>query len=197
MKLKYMLPQIIVFTTLLFFAVFTLNNTIAAQRDLKILEYGEEKVDSIQEKGFVKLFKTKVWKTTSVNGRFYCKEANTGQLNIKGPTVIEDSTIRGRAVVEGPLTVKNTKFIENLEITGKKAFFYGSTVNSVFMFRPKGYTGKLVLEVRDNTFLKGSVIFESGEGEVILREGSKIRGAVIKGKLIDKNPVEQAEESQE
>ena len=193
MKLKPFLPQVIALPIFLFFTFFTVSNIIAKQENLKVFEYGEEKVDSIQENGFVKLLKTKVWKTTNVKGRFYCKEANTGQLNIQGPTVLEDSTIRGRAVVKGTLTVKNTKFIENLEITGKKAFFYGSTVNSVFMFRPKGYTGKLVLEVRDNTYLKGSVIFESGEGEVILKEGSKIRGAVIKGKLIEEEPKENAE----
>ncbi|MFT4554073.1 MAG: hypothetical protein ACI9S8_002718 [Chlamydiales bacterium] len=193
MKLKPFLPQIIAFLIFLFFTIFTVSAIIADQEDLKILEYGEEKVESIQENAFVKLFKTNVWKTTNVKGRFYCKEANTGQLTIDGPAVIEDSTIRGRVVVMGPLTIKNSIFIENLEITGKKSFIYGSTINSVFMFRPKGYTGKLVLEVSDNTFLKGSVIFDSGEGEVILKGGSKIRGAVIKGILIDENTAEELE----
>lgn len=143
--------------------------------------FGKEKVDAIHEKGSVKLEGTEVWKTTIVEGDFFCQNASTGQIRIYGTANIDNSTIRGRAVVKGPLKITNSRFLENLEITGSYSAIHSSILNSIFVYRPEAYEGKLVIELFDQASLKGSVIFSGGRGELILNEGCSIRGAVVGG----------------
>lgn len=150
---------------------------------LKDIVYGNEKIDEIQANGFVKLLGTQVNNKTKIQGKLYCSKASIGQIIVNGPATIIESTIRGRAVIKGSLKVSDTTFLENLEITATSAEISSSTLNSIFIFRPKNYSGTLLLKLNEQTLLKGSVIFESPPGKVISKNGSQVKSSIVNGTL--------------
>lgn len=152
---------------------------------LETIEYKDENIPSIEARGFLKLFGTHVINTTKVTGKFYSNKALVNMIFINGDSIIENSTIQGRAVIKGNLEIRNSNFMENLEITGKNAAIYSSDLNSIFIFSPENYEGALLLKLLDETVIKGSIIFKSGNGKIIMKNKSKIRGSIIGGKIMD------------
>ena len=148
--------------------------------------YGEVTLESLEILGTIKLNKTTISKLLKVTGNLVANSAHLNEIDAEGNVKLSDSVLDNQVVVTGSLQAHDSDFRQPLTFTGQKAFFSGCSLSSIKVRRDAAFKAKQVIELK-KTVVDGSIIFEGGNGEVILYPGSKIRGSLTGGKISHKN----------
>ena len=165
MKKKYFM--FLVLTALMVPIVFSGGDKLqASYGTCGIQEYHKTKLDSLQINGIVTLDETTVLGAVQVNGQAEMKK----------------SCIGGKMVMNGLLTAADTEFQSELSVASKKTTLEGCLVHSITV-RETGDEGVEVVDLRKETIVSGSVIFESGQGEVWLSGDSAVKGEIRGAKV--------------
>jgi cytoskeletal protein CcmA (bactofilin family) len=144
---------------------FSFNN-IKIEGDLKVngsLKGNDLICDSLKVNGSSDIQKAAL-KTSEINGSF------------RGDAI----TVQGLFKINGNLVVENSHF-EDIEAKGREISLTKSNSKSIVI---KKYEEHQVLRL-DNSIINNDVTFESGDGEIILKGDSSIKGA-IKGAKVSK-----------
>lgn len=146
---------------------------------------GQGTTDSLSGNGMVTVNGTTVSGETLVNGVLNADDANFFSLEVNGSAKLTQCTINDVASIKGSLTASSTKFEKKLEIYSSETRFINSKVNNELHL---GHTdsGKQVVYLDNFSEVSGDIIFDDGNGEVIVRGQSKIGGKVIGGQVISK-----------
>lgn len=146
---------------------------------------GHGTVDSLSGNGMVTVNGTTVSSSTLVNGLLNADDASFFSLDVNGSAKLTQCTINDTASIKGSLTASSTKFEKTLEIYSSETRFINSKVSNDLHL---GHTDsrKQVVYLDNFSEISGDIIFDDGEGEVILRGQSKIGGKVIGGHIISK-----------
>lgn len=141
---------------------------------------GHGRVDNISGNGMVTVNGTVVLGATLVNGIFKAEDAHFFSLEVNGNVTLAHCTINNEARIKGSLTASATTFAKTLEVYSSEIRFIKSKVNGDLHF---GHINakKQIVHLDNSSEVAGDVIFDDGEGEVILRGQSKIGGKVIGG----------------
>ncbi len=161
------------------------------------------KADRIAITGPLKFKNIQVEGRTQVTGSTKGEDGNFSELNIVGPAEIkgsqaeilvvigslkiQDSMITGETKVTGEFVAENSKF-EDITITANTIYLDKTTAKSIFVKKDKlaeKKTQKLVLT--NKSLVRGDVTFESGYGQIEIKEDSKVEGKII-GVQKDKHP---------
>lgn len=138
--------------------------------------YGRETVESIMMNGSAFLKGTTVLGSTCVNGNLQAEDATLNTLKVNGTVDLRGSSVGGKVVVNGLLTADATQFNEEISIASEMVVFHNCKVASI---KIRESSDKVqVVELRNSTLVDGSIVFESGKGEVWLYPGSEIHGDV-------------------
>lgn len=150
------------------------------------IRYGKETVAALEANGFVTLEGTTIRNTLFVNGSLDATNAQIGALHVNGNATLLGSTINGKSQVNGFLSATNTTFRSELIVSGQSVTFAGCTFNgTVIVKKPAWAFGSQVIELTEKSLCKGQIIFEGGNGKVILSKTSQILGP-IKGAEVEK-----------
>lgn len=146
---------------------------------------GHGTVDSLSGNGMVTVNGTTVSGATLVNGLLNADDANFYSLDVNGSAKLTQCTINDVASIKGSLTASSTKFEKTLDVYSSETRFINSKVSNDLHL---GHTDsrKQVVYLDNFSEVSGDIIFDDGEGEVILRGQSKIGGKVVGGHAISK-----------
>lgn len=142
-------------------------------------------VDNLSGNGMVTVNGTTVSGTTLVNGLLNADDASFFSLEVNGSARLAQCTINDVVSIKGSLIASSTKFEKTLEIYSSEIRFINSKVSSNLHF---GHTdsGKQVVYLDNFSEVAGDIIFDDGQGKVILRGQSKVGGKIIGGYIVPK-----------
>lgn len=146
---------------------------------------GQGTVDSLSGNGMVTVNGTVISGATLVNGLLNAEDANFFSLEVNGSAKLTQCTINDAASVKGSLVASSTKFEKALEVFSSETRFINSKVSNDLHL---GHTDskKQVVYLDNFSEVSGDIIFDDGQGEVIVRGQSKVGGKVIGGQVISK-----------
>jgi hypothetical protein len=149
--------------------------------------YGEVTLESLEVLGSIKLNGTTVSKRLLVTGHLIANSAHLHEIEAEGDVKLKDSNLEAQVCVSGSLQACGSEFCQPLIFTGQKALFSKCKLSGITVRRDAAFKAKQILELKDRTIVDGPVVFEGGNGEVLLYAGSKIHGSVTGGKVTYKN----------
>ena len=150
-----------------------------------MVHYGQETLATLEGNGSVELEGTFVKKLLIVNGNLDAQKAHLNALDVRGRATLLDSTVSGKAEVNGFLKAVGTTFRSDLIVSSKNVAFTNCTLANLVIKKPFWSFGQQVVELKDKTICKGSIVFEGGNGKVIVSGKSQVLGSV-QGALIEK-----------
>lgn len=148
--------------------------------------YGKETVKSIHANGFVSLEGTKVEGMVQVNGSLEADESAMESLEVNGQVGLKNSLIRGTSIINGALIADNTKFQKELSVASQKILLRTCSVDSLRVREVVGFDGVQVIDLRSGTKITGSIVVESGNGEIWLSSNSEVSGPISGAKVFKK-----------
>ena len=149
-------------------------------------KYENETVSSIQANGAVILDGTKVLGDVQINGSLNAEESEINTLQVNGQAELDNCVISDTTIINGSLNANNTKFQENLSVASQKIVLKMCSVNSLIVREVSGYMGTQIVDLRSGTNVTGSIIVESGNGEIWISSNSKISETLVSGAQVYK-----------
>jgi len=148
-----------------------------------IVSYGKETMDSLEGNGFISLDGTQVRGKVSVNGNLKAQNATIGFLVCNGHANLQDCVIFGTSEVKGFMNAAKTEFQAGIIAGTQKIYLTDCATESLTIKDVSWAIGPQSVELKGNTVVKGSIIFESNKGVVYLSDQSRILGKVIGGNV--------------
>lgn len=149
---------------------------------------GHGTVNNLNGNGMVTVNGTTVAGATVINGLLHAEDANFFSLEVNGSVKLVQCTINDAASIKGALTASSTKFEKMLEIYSSETRFINSKVNNNLHLAHTD-SKKHIVYLDNYSEVSGDIVFDDGDGEVILRGNSKVGGKVIGGHLVSQNDV--------
>lgn len=144
-------------------------------------------LESLEVLGTVKFSKTTISKILKVTGNLIANEAHLHEIEAEGAVQLNRSTLQAAVTVIGSLQASDSEFCQPIAFTGQKALFSKCKLSGITVRRDPAFRAKQVIELKASTIIDGPIVFEGGNGEVLLYPGSKIHGSVTGGKISHKN----------
>ncbi len=169
-----------------------------------ITKLGEEIISSITIHGPATMQGTKILDMAEVNGSLNAVKATINKLTlngnlegleihlkegkINGTVRLNKSNVSGMITVYGLLTASESDFSNAIVIDSTEVHFSKSSLQDITILNSSTYPTVQKVFLKDNTILKGKIIFNSGKGEVILSgQSTIIPSQVIGGQIIQKD----------
>lgn len=146
--------------------------------------YGAEMIESVQGSGLIKLNGTTITESLRLNGSLLSQNAQIALVDVSGEANFTGTTISKGGTVLGSIQATRSNFQGNLTLLTQKAVFTATQLQGITFRQDPSFRGKQVLELKQGTIVHGSIVFESGKGEVLLSSGSQILGSVKGGKIV-------------
>jgi len=142
----------------------------------------QTELDNIHLQGYVSLMDVTVGGDSIIEGLLQAKKSKfTGNIKVKGSANLKASRVFGKTSIVGALEVENSRF-RDIEITAKQAVFNQSQARSLTIKPTQNMPQRIYLQ--GGTLIRGNIVFESGNGEVIKSDQARIQGQVIGGQIV-------------
>jgi hypothetical protein len=171
--------------------LFACTNYVGAREPLKNAtciygyhNYVNESLHSIEANGTAIMEETEVAGLVQVNGFLKAEESTMHSLKVNGQTELHNCLITNSTTINGLLDAEKTQFQNGLSIASQKIILRGCTVDSLTIRKLKEYAGKQVVYLRSGTVVTGTIIFESGKGELWISLNSKVADSQVSGAQI-------------
>lgn len=129
-----------------------------------------------------------------VTGPFNASKVVVKKLTVNGPVRFERVTVDGLATINGPLTAEESNFKNTLSIaTDKMSLDHCMAENIEVRKNSKWFEKPQRVFLTNKTVVKGDIVFEAGNGVVVISKEATHKGKVIGGKSIDKNSAKRAD----
>jgi len=149
---------------------------------------GQEVFENLTSSGVLKLNGTTIKNLLEVQGCLIAQGAKIGAINAMGEVNLTGSSISQPSSISGYLRAQGTTFKGPLTLSLYKAVFTSSKIlGNIVVQRQEAFKGKQVIELKQGSVVEGTIVFESGKGEVHLYPGCKVYSSIEGGKLIRKN----------
>lgn len=142
-------------------------------------------VDALSGNGMVNLNGTIVTGSAIINGLLNAEDASFHSLDVNGSANLIQCTINGITEIKGSLSASSTKFQRELEVYSSSVRFINSKASGDLHIHHTD-SKKQIVYLDNFSEVSGNIIFDDGEGEVVLRGQSKIGGKVIGGQMASK-----------
>jgi len=146
---------------------------------------GKGTVENLNGNGMVSVSGTNITGTTAVNGMLNAEDAHLNVMDINGSAILFKCMVSSDVKIKGALKASSSSFNSNIDMYSDYTRIVNTKVHgNINIHRNYGSRQKLLLE--DNSQVQGDIVFEQGNGIVVLDQSSKILGNVIGGKIINK-----------
>jgi len=147
---------------------------------LRLVYLKEKSYDNLTINGTSKLDNILVEKKLISYGSLLVTDSIIGTMHSNGKTDLDKATIKGISSVYGPLNAQYST-LDQIIIYSKKMIFSDSTTKTITVKKVEE-SDEPVIELY-NSKVDGDVIFQGGNGKVLLDSNSKVMGKVIGGVL--------------
>ena len=137
-------------------------------------------VDHIHGNGIASINDTTITGKTLFNGSLSANNATFSSVDLNGSVKLTQCTINDQAIIKGGLIASSTKFMHGVTVHSNKVEFLDSQIIGD-LHMPRTEQEEQVVVLDKHSTIKGSIIFDSLHGVVILRGKSKIDGEIIGG----------------
>lgn len=123
-------------------------------------------------------------KTGTVNGSLQGNSIHIeNDLTVHGS--LEGSKIKvfGKTEIYGAISASNSTF-DDIEISSSEAEFKGTTTNNITFKKPRKVERIQKITLKNQSIVKGDIVFESGKGEVYMSGDSKVLGTIKGGTIV-------------
>lgn len=149
--------------------------------------YGKETLHSIHSNGTVALESTEVLGLVQVNGNLDAQASVMDALLVNGQVNLYKCLIYKPSTINGFLKASNTEFKERLTIASQKIILSMCFLDSLIIKKTTGDNSTQVVDLRGGSHVSGTIIVESGNGEIWISSDTKIISEqVIGAKIIKK-----------
>lgn len=146
-----------------------------------VQSHGMEQISGGTVYGAVLLDGTEVLGPLVVEGDLSSKGSKIRELTVNGSACLRGTAIEGKARINGFLSTQSCRFEDEVEINGLNALFQGTLIKSLRLYpAPQAQTVRLSRRTR----VKGNIVFEGGNGQVIMDDSSNIQGKVLGGRVV-------------
>jgi hypothetical protein len=149
--------------------------------------FGDVIFDHLTSNGLLKLNGTTVKEMLQVNGTLLTQGAQLNDVEVFGEANLKNSTVANALRVVGTLRAEKSNLKGPLTLTGVKATFIGSQIESIHVVKEPSCKGHQIIELKQKTMVNGPIVFDAGKGEVHCYPGSYVFSPITGGKLIKKN----------
>lgn len=146
------------------------------------VHYGKENIPHVYANGTVFLNGTHIEQTLKANGDVEAIQAQIASLFVNGHIRLRNCVIHDKSFINGSLEAENCLLEEKLSIATDLIILKNCETNSITI-RPSKLNRPQILDMRENTVVNGSIVFESGQGQVWTSKNSEVTG-YIKGAKI-------------
>jgi hypothetical protein len=142
---------------------------------------GKEILDRVKHSGSLTLKGTTVNQGVKVDGSLKMRHAIVNSLKVNGMSSIKESTVKELANLNGMLKATQSFFQTIVISTDYLKLDTCTTANIKISPCPNQIQQRIILT---NTWVKGSIQFENGQGVVEIDSLSRIDGQVIRGETV-------------
>lgn len=143
---------------------------------------GKGVVSHLAGNGMVTVDGTTVETATNINGLLKADNAEFASLQVYGSTTLTNCIINDSAEFKGSLVASKSEFKNALSIYSNASRFIHSKINQDIHMRHTSTPRQMVM-LEDNSVVLGDIIFDDGEGEVVVVGKSSVAGKVVGGKI--------------
>ena len=180
----------------------SVQNSIEAYQTLSPRNgyYGQMELDGIDGRGTLHLDGTTVRNSVSSCGtlRAYCAEIGCagvdgsallidsvihGDLWVRGRALLRHSVVEGTTEMCGTLEACSSVFQDRIQAAADIIDLSNVCAPCIYVFPYGDCCGLQVVKLTNCTHIDGDIIFESGEGRVLIDYTSSINGSVFGGKV--------------
>ena len=145
---------------------------------------GKGTVNSISGNGMVVVNGTNVNGMTTINGMLNAKEANFLSLQVNGSANLDQCIVNQVTDIKGSLNASATKFNNSVDIHSNVTTLVNSNINGNLRVHHTD-DGKQKVNLTTSS-ITGDIIFDDGDGEVVMHGNSKVSGNIIGGVSVNK-----------
>jgi hypothetical protein len=140
-------------------------------------------VNNLIGNGTVTTKDTIVSSTTQINGLLNADNSHFFTLDVNGSAKLNQCIVDHYVQIKGSLTASSTIFSNTVEVYSNETRLINCKLNKDLHI---GHTDskKQLVYLDNSSEISGNIIFDDGEGEVILQKKSKFSGKVIGGHAI-------------
>lgn len=145
-----------------------------------LVQYGPQTIPSISEIAMVSLFGTTVDGSVHVDGTLTASEAQMGSVVVNGNASFTNCIIKGALSVYGNLQMQNCQVFGQISTYAPFLSLDKTQAPSIINLSKQG---QQTIALQNQTFIKGTITFASGNGLVNLYGGSYVVGSVAGGRI--------------
>lgn len=138
---------------------------------------------SLNVNGSANLKDVKISQELHVNGSLKAEDCNLKDVTVHGSGSFEECKASGLVQVLGAALFEDCN-LKNVEVTSMSVKFEECKVSSIVMKKHSLITSSSQQVVLNGTVVSGDVTFEQGNGIVVLKDGAKVKGKVVGGKIM-------------
>jgi len=120
-----------------------------------------------------------------VNGNLSANKTTIGAMTVNGNADLQKVTVKGLSAFNGYLQAKDSSFGKIIFGT-RNAILSDSTTKLITVRKEENITEQII--ELDNTKVDGDIVFEGGNGKVLLKGDSEVVGKINGGILIPVKP---------
>lgn len=147
------------------------------------INYGNERLEHLKSNGRVTLTGTQVTGPVEVNGSLLAQDAAMGPLTANGHVYLENSKVQGPINAIGFFSADKSDLQGNLTVKAYKITLRDTTCGPITIQKVMWPFNSQVVELVGKSVCNGDIHFESGQGRVVIRDASNLKGAVHGGEL--------------
>lgn len=133
--------------------------------------------------GSADLEDVKISKDLDVNGSLKAEDCTFKEVVVHGAGSFEECKISGLIRVLGSADFDDCK-LKKVEITSSSTEFEECKVSEILMKKNSSILNSSQKVTLKDTVVSGDVTFEQGNGIVVLKDGAKVKGKVVGGKIV-------------
>lgn len=123
-----------------------------------------------------------------MNGNFQGQEVSIKEGEFNGSVGIIKSKVTGTISIYGLLIASESEFLDKIIFDSSEIYISNSKVQDILVLNSSEYSPAQKIYLKEGTVIKGTIIFNSGKGEVVVSSDSVIsQSQVVGGKIVSKD----------
>lgn len=180
----------------------SLSTTVwAADKDINSFgdnEISNIKISKLNHSGSIEILNASINDFAIINGQLKAKKTTFSELTINGDAELDRSSVDGNlaingsieadssafngpVLIHGHISAESSQFVNTITLHGNQAEFEECSLQKLVIQKNNSNMPQTIY--LEDTIVKGDIIFEQGNGIVMIDDDSKIQGSITGGTI--------------
>lgn len=143
-----------------------------------------QKMNSYTADGVLKAWRCDFYNYLTVNGLFDGDKCQVNELTVNGDAKLHECIIHGPAEISGEFDASYSVFQDDIILSCPSVTFNRCVIleNIHIKYDPNA-VGKQVVWLKNGSFVKGNITFDSKDGMILISKDSQFKGGAVGGHL--------------